>query len=47
MQLVKFLNKLFKKEGVILEDAYGKEHIIGSPNSQKSIKLKERKRNLI
>ena len=40
MQLVKFLNKLFKKEGFILEDAYGKEHIIGSPNSQKSIKLK-------
>ena len=40
MQLVKFLNKLFKKGGFILEDAYGKEHVIGSPNSQKSIKLK-------
>jgi cyclopropane-fatty-acyl-phospholipid synthase len=40
MQLVKFLNKLFKKGGFILEDAYGKEHDIGSPNLQKSIKLK-------
>ena len=40
MQLVKFLNKLFKKGGFILEDAYGKKHIVGSPNSQKSIKLK-------
>ena len=40
MQLVKFLNKLFKKGGFILEDAYGKEHVIGSPNSQKSIKMK-------
>ena len=40
MQLVKFLNKLFKKGGFILEDAYGKEHVVGSPNLQKSIKLK-------
>ena len=40
MQLVKFLNKLFKKGGFILEDAYGEEHVVGSPNSQKSIKLK-------
>ena len=40
MQLVKFLNKLFKKGGFILEDAYGEEHIVGSPNSQKPIKLK-------
>ena len=40
MQLVKFLNKLFKKGGFILEDAYGEEHVIGNPNSQKSIKLK-------
>ena len=40
MQLVKFLNKLFKKRGFILEDAYGEEHVVGSPNLQKSIKLK-------
>ena len=40
MQLVKFLNKLFKKGGFILEDAYGEEHVIGNPNSQESIKLK-------
>ena len=40
MQLVKFLNKLFKKGGFILEDAYGEEHVVGSPNPQKSIKLK-------
>lgn len=40
MQLVKFLNKLFKKGGFILEDAYGEEHVIGNPSSQESIKLK-------
>ncbi len=40
MQLVKFLNKLFKKGGFILEDAYGEEYVVGRPNSQKSIKLK-------
>ena len=40
MQLVKFLNKLFKKGGFILEDAYGEKHVVGSPNLQKSIKLK-------
>ena len=40
MQLIKFLNKLFKKGGFILEDAYGEEHVVGNPNLQKSIKLK-------
>ena len=46
MQLVKFLNKLFTKGGFILEDAYGKEHVIGSPDSGKPIKLKIHKKNL-
>ena len=33
MLLVKFLNKLFKKDGFLLIDANGKEHIIGKPKS--------------
>ena len=45
MQLVKFLNKLFKKGGFILEDAYGKEHVIGNPDSEKPIKLKIHNKN--
>ena len=40
MQLAKFLNKLFKKNGFILVDAYLKEHIIGSPKNKKPILVK-------
>ncbi len=40
MLLVKFLNKLFKKDGFLLIDANGKEHIIGKPKSNKPIKMK-------
>ena len=40
MLLVKFLNKLFKQNGFLLEDANGKEHIIGKPLSDKPIKMK-------
>ena len=32
MQLVKFLNKIFKKGGFILTDAYSKDYIIGNPD---------------
>tara|TARA_Y100001970_G_C14210957_1_gene846882 strand:- start:1257 stop:2447 length:1191 start_codon:yes stop_codon:yes gene_type:complete len=46
MQLVKFLNKLFTKGGFILEDAYGKEHVIGKPASEKPIKLKIHNKSL-
>ena len=46
MKLVKFLNKLFKKGGFVLEDAYGKEHAIGNPDSEKPIKLKIHNKNL-
>jgi len=46
MKLVKFLNKLFKKGGFVLEDYYGKEHVIGNPDSEKPIKLKIHKKNL-
>ena len=46
MQLVKFLNKLFTKGGFILEDAYGKEHVIGKPDSEKPIKLKIHNKSL-
>ena len=40
MLLVKFLNNLFKKGGFILEDAYGKEYIIGNPEKQNKLKIK-------
>ena len=35
MQLARFLNSVFKKDGFILEDAYAKSYIIGSPESDK------------
>tara|TARA_B100000767_G_C19480886_1_gene416147 strand:- start:392 stop:505 length:114 start_codon:yes stop_codon:yes gene_type:complete len=34
MQLAKFLNKLFKKDGFILIDANSNEYIIGSPKKK-------------
>ena len=40
MQLARFLNSVFKKDGFILEDAYAKSYIIGSPESDKPIKVK-------
>ncbi len=40
MLLVKFLNKLFKENGFLLEDANGKEHSIGRLNSDNPIKMK-------
>tara|TARA_B100000700_G_scaffold330398_1_gene456436 strand:- start:1353 stop:2543 length:1191 start_codon:yes stop_codon:yes gene_type:complete len=40
MLLIKFLNNLFKKNGFILEDANGKEHVIGKPVSNNTIKMK-------
>jgi cyclopropane-fatty-acyl-phospholipid synthase len=40
MQLARFLNKLFKKNGFILIDAYSKKHIIGVPENQNPITLK-------
>ena len=40
MQLVRFLNKLFKKDGFILIDAHSKKHIIGSPINKKPIIVK-------
>ena len=39
MQLARFLNKIFKKDGFILVDANSKEYIIGEPK-EKPIKLK-------
>ena len=38
MQLVKFLNKLFKKGGFILEDAYGKEHVVAAQTYKNQLK---------
>ena len=40
MQLVRFLNKLFKKDGFILIDANLKKHIIGLPKNKNPIILK-------
>ena len=40
MQLVRFLNRLFKEDGFILIDANSKKYIIGSPKKEKPIKLK-------
>ena len=40
MQLVSFLNKLFKEDGFILIDANSKKYIIGNPKKEVPIKLK-------
>tara|TARA_B100000959_G_scaffold282723_1_gene349804 strand:+ start:886 stop:2076 length:1191 start_codon:yes stop_codon:yes gene_type:complete len=40
MLLIKFLNNLFKKGGFLLEDANGKEHIVGKPQSENPMKMK-------
>ncbi len=40
MLLINFLNKLFKQKGFLLEDANGKEHIIGNPKTNNPIKMK-------
>ena len=39
MQLASFLNKVFKRGGFILTDAYSRDHIIGKPKNN-PIKLK-------
>ena len=40
MQLARFLNRVFKKDGFILENADSQNYIIGTPKSDKPIKLK-------
>ena len=40
MQLARFLNNIFKKDGFILVDAQSKNYIIGSPKRDKPIKVK-------
>ena len=40
MQLARFLNGVFKKDGFILENADSQNYIIGTPKSDKPIKLK-------
>ena len=40
MQLAKFLNKLFKKDGFILINAYSKKYIIGLPKKKNPIIIK-------
>ena len=46
MQLAKFLNKLFKKDGFILIDAYSKKYIIGLPKNKIPIIVKILNKNL-
>ena len=43
MQLARFLNSVFKKDGFILIDANSKSHIIGNPKKKKSYKTKNTK----
>ena len=45
MQLARFLNKVFKKDGFILTDANSKDYIIGNPGNS-PIKLKILNKNL-
>jgi len=40
MQLARFLNKVFKKDGFVLVDANSKKYIIGSPKSENPIQIK-------
>ena len=40
MQLARFLNKLFKKDGFILINAYSKKYIIGLPKKKNPIIIK-------
>jgi cyclopropane-fatty-acyl-phospholipid synthase len=46
MQLARFLNTLFKKDGFILVDAYSKKYIIGTPKDKNPIRLKILKKKL-
>ena len=40
MQLVRFLNNLFKKDGFVLIDANSKKYLIGKPNEINPITIK-------
>ena len=46
MQLVNFLNKLFKHDGFVLEDYMSNEYVIGKPIKEKPIKIKLLNKNL-
>ncbi len=46
MQLISFLNSLFKKEGFVLIDANSKKYIIGNPQKNKPLTLKLLNKNL-
>ena len=46
MQLINFLNKLFKHDGFILEDYNSNEYVIGKPIKEKPIKIKLLEKNL-
>ena len=46
MLLARFLNKLFKKGGFILENAYGQKYIIGQPDKKDPIEMKLKDKSL-
>jgi len=46
MQLARFLNSIFKKDGFILVDANSKKYIIGIPKNDNPIRLKILKKSL-
>ena len=46
MLLARFLNKLFKKGGFILENSYGQKYIIGQPKKKNLIEIKLKDKSL-
>ena len=46
MLLARFLNKLFKKSGFILVNAYGQKYIIGQPDKKNPIEMKLKDKSL-
>ena len=46
MQLARFLNSVFKKDGFILVDANLKSYIIGNPKNNNPITIKILNKNL-
>jgi len=46
MLLARFLNKLFKKGGFILENAFGQKYIIGQPDNNNPIEIKIKDKSL-
>ena len=46
MILAKVLNKIYKKDGIILEDSSGQKYIVGNPRKDNPLTIKLKKENL-